>query len=175
MKRPEFEDVLRIGKCFLQVSCILQEFKFPPKFLGYLTGHRLGAVVISRKDGVSSGEGTSCCVSIVRVQSVFRRAYQKAAPDAKRIDAWHNKFLETWSVLKGHEGGRRVSNETIENVHMEFIRSPRKSIHRASRELQLPRATVHKVPRKRLSLCVEGADSAGGETRGQPTTTQFCL
>jgi hypothetical protein len=46
----------------LRVSYILQEFKFPPKFLGYLTGHHWGAVVISCKDGVSSGEGTSCVV-----------------------------------------------------------------------------------------------------------------
>jgi hypothetical protein len=65
IKRPDFEDVLEIYKFFfrvLRVSYILQELKFPPKFLGYLTGHRWGAVVISRKDGVSSGEGASCCV-----------------------------------------------------------------------------------------------------------------
>jgi hypothetical protein len=55
--------------------------------------------------------------SIVRVQREFRHVYQKAAPDAKRIKAWHNKFLETGSVLKGHGGGRqRVSNEKVENV-----------------------------------------------------------
>jgi hypothetical protein len=90
--------------------------------------------------------------SIVRVQREFRRVYQKAAPDAKRIKAWH-KFLETGSVLKGHGGGRqRVSDEKVENVRKAFIRSPRKSIHRASQELQMPRATVHKVLRKRLRL-----------------------
>ena len=91
--------------------------------------------------------------SIVRMQREFRRVYQKAAPDAKRIKAWHNKFLETGSVLKGHGGGRqRVSDEKVENVRKAFIRSPRKSIRRASRELQMPRATVHKVLRKRLRL-----------------------
>lgn len=58
------------------------------------------------------------------------------------------------SVLKGHGGGRqRVSDEKVENVRKAFIRSPRKSIRRASRELQMPRATVHKVLRKRLRLC----------------------
>jgi hypothetical protein len=66
-KHPDFEGVLKIGKWlfFLQVvrvSCLLQEFKFTPIFLGYLTSHRWGAVVISRKDGVSSGEGMSCVV-----------------------------------------------------------------------------------------------------------------
>jgi hypothetical protein len=65
MKRPDFREFLKIGKCFFQVlrvSCVLQEFKFLPKVLCYLTGHRWGAVVISRKDGVSSGEGAGFCV-----------------------------------------------------------------------------------------------------------------
>jgi hypothetical protein len=38
-----------------------------------------------------------------------------------------------WELLKLHGGGRkRVSDEKVENVHMAFIRSPRKSIHQAS-------------------------------------------
>jgi hypothetical protein len=87
----------------LRVSCILQEFKFPPKFFGYLTGHHWGAVVISNKDGVSSGEGA-------RVQREFRHVYQEAAPDANRIKAWCNKFLETGIILKGQGEGQRVSD-----------------------------------------------------------------
>ena len=66
MKCPDFGEFLKIGKWFsfqvLRVICVLQKFKFPPKVLGYLTGHCWGAVVISCKDGVSSGEGASCCV-----------------------------------------------------------------------------------------------------------------
>jgi hypothetical protein len=31
--------------------------------------------------------------SIVRVYRDFCHVYQKAAPDAKRIKVWHNKFL----------------------------------------------------------------------------------
>jgi hypothetical protein len=63
-KRPDFEDVSKIGDVFqvLRVSCVLQEFRILPKFLGYLTAHRWEAVVISHKDGISSGEGASCCV-----------------------------------------------------------------------------------------------------------------
>jgi hypothetical protein len=30
----------------LWISCLLQEFKFPPKCLGYLTGHRRGAPAV---------------------------------------------------------------------------------------------------------------------------------
>jgi hypothetical protein len=57
---------------------------------------------------------------IVRVQREFHHVYQKAAPEAKRIKAWH-KFLETGRVLKGHGGGRRVPNEKEENLRMVFI------------------------------------------------------
>jgi hypothetical protein len=59
MKRPDFGDVFKIVKCFLQMlraCCLLQELKFTSKFLDYLTGHRWGADVISRKDHVSSRE-----------------------------------------------------------------------------------------------------------------------
>jgi hypothetical protein len=41
-----FSDVLKIGKCFpfqvLRVPCVLQEFKFPNKFLGHFTGDSWG-------------------------------------------------------------------------------------------------------------------------------------
>jgi hypothetical protein len=59
IKRPDSEDVLKIDKWFFQVlrvSCRLRKFKFPPTFLGYLTGHSWGAALISGKYGVSSGE-----------------------------------------------------------------------------------------------------------------------
>jgi hypothetical protein len=38
MKSTDFGDALKIGKCFF-----FQEFKFPPKFLGYLKAHSWGA------------------------------------------------------------------------------------------------------------------------------------
>jgi hypothetical protein len=65
MKRPDFGKFLKIGKWFFSgLKGLLRStgFKIPPKVLGYLTGHRWGAFVISSKDGVSSGEGSSCCV-----------------------------------------------------------------------------------------------------------------
>jgi hypothetical protein len=41
--------------------------------------------------------GFSVFESIVRVPREFRLVYEKAASDVKRIKAWHNKFLETYS------------------------------------------------------------------------------
>jgi hypothetical protein len=52
MKQPDFivQDVYNeIDKLFIQVlrlSCALQEFKFPPKYLGYLRGHLWGALPV---------------------------------------------------------------------------------------------------------------------------------
>ncbi|PNF17736.1 hypothetical protein B7P43_G07071 [Cryptotermes secundus] len=90
--------------------------------------------------------------STVRLQREFHHIYQKAAPDAKRIKAWHNKFLGTGSVLKEYGDRQCVSDEKLESARTAFVRSPRKSIRRVSRELQMPRATVHEVLRKRLCM-----------------------
>jgi spermidine/putrescine-binding protein len=48
MKHDDFEDVLKIDTSFLvlRVSCLLQEFKFPSKGLGYLMGHRWGTTMV---------------------------------------------------------------------------------------------------------------------------------
>ncbi|PSN46621.1 hypothetical protein C0J52_16817, partial [Blattella germanica] len=49
-------------------------------------------------------------------------------------------------------GRPTVSEETINCVRESFIRSPKKSVRRASRELQVPRSTVWKTLRKRLCM-----------------------
>jgi hypothetical protein len=49
VKHPDFGDILKIDKWSFQVlrlSCTLQEFKFPPKFLDYLRGHRWGVPLV---------------------------------------------------------------------------------------------------------------------------------
>ena len=44
-------------------------------------------------------------------------------------------------------GRPRLSNERIENVRAAFIRSPQKSVRRASRELEMPPTTMRRVLR----------------------------
>jgi hypothetical protein len=59
MKSIHFGYVRKICKRVFQAltaTYILQELKFPPKFIGYLKGHRWGALVISGADGVSLEE-----------------------------------------------------------------------------------------------------------------------
>jgi hypothetical protein len=49
MNRPEFGDVLKIGKWFsqvLSVPCLPQEFKFQHKFVGYFSGHSWGTPTV---------------------------------------------------------------------------------------------------------------------------------
>ena len=49
-------------------------------------------------------------------------------------------------------GRPRTFEENIERVRQAFQRSPTKSIRTAARQLDLPRATVHKVLHKNLRL-----------------------
>ncbi|KAJ4448008.1 hypothetical protein ANN_10018 [Periplaneta americana] len=67
------------------------------------------------------------------------------------IKKWHDTFLATGSVLK-HGGGRRTSDEIVANVQAAYERSPRKSLRRASRELQVPKSTLQRIVHKRLKL-----------------------
>lgn len=91
--------------------------------------------------------------SVIQVQRNFRRVYRKEPPTFKTIKEWCRKFLATGSVSKAHGGGnQRIQEEDIENVRRSFVRSPRKSIRQAARELGMTRSTVHKVLRRRLQF-----------------------
>ena len=90
--------------------------------------------------------------SIIRVQREFRRVFNQDAPTDKSIKKWYETFLATGTVLKKHGGGRKVSDETVEKVQAAYEQSPRKSLRRASRELEMSKSTVHRIVRKRLKL-----------------------
>ncbi|KAJ9600198.1 hypothetical protein L9F63_009532, partial [Diploptera punctata] len=91
--------------------------------------------------------------SIIRVQREFRRVFNRDAPTARSIKKWRrDTLLATGSVLKKHGGGRRASDEMVANVQAAFERSPRKSLRRASRELQIPKSTLQRIVHKRLKL-----------------------
>jgi hypothetical protein len=52
----------------------------------------------------------------------------------------------------GKHPKQHVTEETVDRVHESFSRSPRKSIRQASRELGVPRLTVHNIVHKHLRL-----------------------
>ncbi|CAL1295943.1 unnamed protein product [Larinioides sclopetarius] len=91
--------------------------------------------------------------SITTVQRKFRNMFKENPSSRNSILVWHEKFLETGSVLdKERSGGPRRSDETVQGIREAFARSPTQSISRTSRELGVARSTVHDVLRKRLSF-----------------------
>ena len=105
----------------------------------------------------SQQENTFCVLhfevprSVITVQREFRARFRKDAPCRNNITRWYRQFVETGCLCKGKSPGRpRVSDGRIERVREAFLRSPRKSVARASRELDMPKMTVWKVLRKRL-------------------------
>ena len=89
--------------------------------------------------------------SVITVQREFRVWFRKDAPCRNNITRWYRQFVETGCLCKGKSPGRpRVSNDNIERASEAFLRSPRKSVVRASRELDMPKITVWNVLRKLL-------------------------
>ena len=78
--------------------------------------------------------------SVTTVQREFRARFRKEAPIRNNITRWYRQFVETGCLCKDKSPGRpRVSDDNIERVHDVFLRSPRKSVARASRELDMPK------------------------------------
>jgi hypothetical protein len=93
--------------------------------------------------------------SVVAVQRAFRRQFGRHGPPVSSIRRWYEQFHNRGCIChqgKGRAGRPSVTEETVERVHESFVRSPRKSVSRASRELQVPDSTVRKILRKRLQL-----------------------
>lgn len=89
--------------------------------------------------------------SQVTVQRAFRLKFGIKPPTRKSISRWFTQFQQTGSVCKGKSPGRpRVSEDDVLRIEDSFVRSPRKSTNRASRELGIPQPTVWKVLRRRL-------------------------
>ena len=86
------------------------------------------------------------------VQREFRTGFSKQPPDRRTIQKWHTKFKEEGCLCSRKRIASSPSTETIERVPNIFQRSPRKSIRRASLELQMPSATVWRVVRKHLHI-----------------------
>ena len=88
--------------------------------------------------------------SVVSVQRAFRRQFNSDPPSPNSIRRWYQQFQTTGCLCKGKSAGQsRVSEESVERVRQSFLRSPNKSVHRASRELEMTSITVWRVLRKR--------------------------
>lgn len=87
------------------------------------------------------------------VQRAFLRKFNKNAPTGKQIWTWHKKFKEEGCLCRAKGSGRPpVPEDIVNQVRETFVRSPRKSVRRASMETQIPRMTLWRVVRKRLRM-----------------------
>jgi hypothetical protein len=58
---------------------------------------------------------------------------------------WKLSVFWTDHTGQGKAGHASVSDKSVSQIQQAFVRSPSKSVRRASCELQIPRSTVHKV------------------------------
>ena len=103
------------------------------------------------------GEKVNCVLWLAELKSVtaVRRRYQshygKAAPHRNTIENWMKKFKETGSVNDRPRSGRpSISLEAVTDVERAFDQSPKKSLRRASSELNIPVSSVHKILKMKL-------------------------
>jgi transposase len=88
--------------------------------------------------------------SIVSVQQAFRRQFNSDPPSPNSIRRWYQQFQTTGCLCKGKGAGRpRVSEQCVERVRQSLLRSPKKSVHHAGRELEVSSMTVWRVLRKK--------------------------
>jgi hypothetical protein len=81
--------------------------------------------------------------SIVSLQRPFRRQFQSDPPSAISIRGWCQQFLTTGCLCKRKSAGRpRVSERRVERVRQPFLRSLKKSVGQARRELEMSTMTV---------------------------------
>ena len=91
--------------------------------------------------------------SIMTVQRTFRTMYHTEPPTDKTIRESYMKFQQSCCLRAAKRTGRPgPSAETLERVRETFVRSPQKSIHRASRELQIPQSSVWPILRRGLHV-----------------------
>ncbi|PSN50602.1 hypothetical protein C0J52_22190 [Blattella germanica] len=62
--------------------------------------------------------------SVITVQRLFRREYNKDPPHENNIRRRHKQFKETGSVQKGKSTGRpRTSQENVERIRQSCVQS----------------------------------------------------
>ncbi|GFT76980.1 DUF4817 domain-containing protein [Trichonephila clavipes] len=91
--------------------------------------------------------------SAITVQRAFRIMFSCRTPNNNSIRRLYHQFETTGYLCKWKSTRRpRLSEESVARVRDCFLRSPRKSVRRTSRELAMPMTTVWKGLSKHLEL-----------------------
>lgn len=104
------------------------------------------SVTLQRK--MATPEQKAFCVlqfakqdSVVSFQRPSRRQLQSDPPSADSFRLWYQQFQSTGCLSKGKSAGLpRVTEESVERGRQSFLRSPKKSVLRASREFEMSTA-----------------------------------
>ena len=93
------------------------------------------------------------CESVITIQRAYRLRFQCDPPCGKNIRRWYRQFATNGCLCKGKSTGRpKVTVQDVDRIRASFLHSPKKSVRRASHELQVQKTTVWKVLRKRLHM-----------------------
>jgi hypothetical protein len=85
----------------------------------------------------------------VTVQRRFSTVLGREPATIMSICMWHKLFDQTGCICKEKSPGRRpVTEAQLDTFHAAFVRVPRKSNRRGSRQLNIPHTTVHTNLRK---------------------------
>jgi hypothetical protein len=91
--------------------------------------------------------------STVTLQRRFPAVFGREPLTKMSIYKWYKLFDQNVYVCKGKSTRRRqVSGAQMDTVRAAFVRSPRKSISRGARQLNMPHTTVHTILRKHLKF-----------------------
>jgi hypothetical protein len=84
--------------------------------------------------------------SVVSFQRGFRRQLNSDPPSSNIIRRWYQQLQTKVCLFKGKCVGRlRVSEESMERVVQTFLCSPKRSVRRTSRELEMSIMTMWSV------------------------------
>jgi hypothetical protein len=87
------------------------------------------------------------------VQRAFRKWFRTDPPPQASIQRWFDNFENRGCICKKKSSDRcRVSDEAVRQVEATFSRSPRKSVRKGSRELQMSKMTVWQVLSRRVRV-----------------------
>ena len=94
-----------------------------------------------------------------------------------QIWRWHNKFKSVGCLCRAKGSGRpQISEEKVEQVRQNLLRSPKKSVRRTSLETKIPTTTVWRVLRKRLQMKASKLHVVQAITDSDKRTReQFCV
>jgi len=86
-------------------------------------------------------------------QGRFWTMYHTEPPTDQTIREWYMKLQQSGCLCAvKRTGWLGPSAETVKHVRDIFVRSPQKSTHHASRELQMPQSSVWRILCKRLRV-----------------------